>query len=78
MTAPRYFGFRSQGSRRQDRGAGVAVHIARGGGSEIELHSDGERFITARNLPNKYIPEPMCVILNWFDELKAKVPVLPR
>lgn len=49
-----------------------------GVGSKIEPHPDGKRFITARNLPNKYIPEQVCVNLNWFDELKAKVPVSPR
>jgi hypothetical protein len=44
----------------------------------LEPHADGKRFLTARNLPPRFVPDQVCVVLNWFDELKAKVPVGTR
>ncbi len=35
---------------------------------------DGKRFLALRTLPAKYKADQVCVVLNWLDELKAKVP----
>ena len=35
----------------------------------------GDRFVTGRDLPARFRGEQVVVVLNWFDELKARVPV---
>jgi len=35
---------------------------------------DGKRFLALRTLPAKYKADQVCIVLNWLDELKAKVP----
>jgi hypothetical protein len=43
-------------------------------GIVLEPHPDGKRFLAARDLPPRFRADQVCVVLNWFDELKAKVP----
>jgi Tol biopolymer transport system component len=47
-------------------------------GDALEPHPDGKRFLTARDLPPRFRAEQVCVVLNWFEELKAKVPTASR
>jgi hypothetical protein len=44
----------------------------------LEAAPTGERFLGVRMLPAKFKAEQVCVVLNWFDELKAKVPTGAR
>src|SRR5262249_735721 len=44
----------------------------------LELVPGQERFISKRQLPARFKSEQVCVVLNWFDELKAKVPTESR
>jgi len=44
----------------------------------LESAPDGKRFLAVRDLPAKFKVNQVCVILNWFEELKAKVPTGSR
>ena len=46
-------------------------------GFEPALHASGDKFLSGRNLPPRFKGEQVCVVLNWFEELNAKVPT-PR
>lgn len=43
-------------------------------GLEPAMHPSGEKFLSARNLPPKFKGDQVCIVLNWFEELQAKVP----
>jgi hypothetical protein len=38
------------------------------------MHPDGERFLARRHLPQQYKGDRLEAIVNWFEEVKAKVP----
>jgi serine/threonine-protein kinase len=44
----------------------------------LELVPGTGRFVSCRLLPAKFKAEQVCVVLNWFEELKAKVPAGSR
>ncbi len=43
-------------------------------GFQPTMDPSGTRFLSSRGLPRQFQGEQVCVVLNWFDELKAKVP----
>jgi serine/threonine-protein kinase len=39
-----------------------------------QMSADGQRILAIREVPRKFTADRVCAVLNWFDELKAKVP----
>ena len=44
----------------------------------LDVSPDGTRFLSIRQLPAKFSADQVCVVLNWFEELKAKFPAGSR
>jgi len=53
----------------------VAVQVLGLGGADYAVSPDGQRFLMVRAREQQQAPTQINVVLNWFEELKQKVPV---
>jgi hypothetical protein len=54
---------------------GLPIELISGGGRAYDITLDGKFIVMERSHPAKALHEQINVALNWFEELKQRVPV---